>query len=612
MRDARRALFGISVGLALVGCDDRVATSNHTAQPGGDTAQPGDATRSAFVATDDPLGEAVTKIVYLNQNWSPDDSTRFYFTSQGSHLIPYDWFLALEQADSSIPFRDNKNILKYRYLPQNPGPMNPDGLPVGFVADEGVDRRWVGFTCAACHTNEIRLGNTGYRIDGAPTHADAQAFLADLMLALRQTRDNPEKFTRFAAKAGSAGPDGLRDELSKLIEIRDGYNRRNFLGYNPNATTPEPPERYGTLDAVDAIVNEVFWRTVKDPDPAQPTVVAKPCDAAVSYPFLWDTPQIDNVEWLGFAPNGKVGESIEGAAGDVSGLPRNVGEVLGVFGEFFVHDNPGLLLNLGYSSSVRFTDLVALNKQVKTLWSPAWPADFPAIDRASAALGKALYEKPSAPNLKDSCLDCHAVVDRETLDRSKISIKAKISDEGTDPQAGNNFYLVERPSGKLEGVNFPGQPKILSPTLPKPVVLNVVKGVLFGFYRSAPPDPLRSFNFSSEHLAIPSEPFSPHQYKGRPLDGIWATAPYLHNGSVPTLDDLLKPEVDRPKSFSVGVRTFDPVKVGYLTNAPGFPRFEVSNPDGTAIVGHSNAGHVYGTRLSADERKQLIEYLKTL
>ena len=64
--------------------------------------------------------------------------------------------------------------------------------------------------------------------------------------------------------------------------------------------------------------------------------------------------------------------------------------------------------------------------------------------------------------------------------------------------------------------------------------------------------------------------------------------------------------------FSVGARTFDPVRVGYVTDAPGFPRFNVSNPDGTPIVGNSNAGHEFGATLGEEERRQLIEYLKTL
>ena len=147
--------------------------------------------RDAFVATSDPLGEPVKSVVYLQQNWSPAQSVQFYFTEQGSRIIPYDWFLALEQADAETPFRDNQNILRFRYLPQNAGDRNPDGLPVGFVAGRGLGRRWLGMTCAACHTAEIRLGDTGYRVDGAPTQGDVQALISALTAALSEDAKRP-------------------------------------------------------------------------------------------------------------------------------------------------------------------------------------------------------------------------------------------------------------------------------------------------------------------------------------------------------------------------------------------------------------------------------------
>jgi hypothetical protein len=65
-------------------------------------------------------------------------------------------------------------------------------------------------------------------------------------------------------------------------------------------------------------------------------------------------------------------------------------------------------------------------------------------------------------------------------------------------------------------------------------------------------------------------------------------------------------------TFSIGVKTFDPVRVGYVTDAPGFPTFNVKNPDGTPIVGNSNAGHEFGANLSDQDRGWLLEYLKTL
>jgi hypothetical protein len=102
-------------------------------------------------------------------------------------------------------------------------------------------------------------------------------------------------------------------------------------------------------------------------------------------------------------------------------------------------------------------------------------------------------------------------------------------------------------------------------------------------------------------------------YKARPLTGIWATAPYLHDGSVPTLYDLLLPAAQRPKSFFTGTREFDPVRVGYVT-APSAENdflFETQEA-GNAKAGNSNSGHEFGTTLNEDQRKALIEYLKTL
>jgi hypothetical protein len=120
---------------------------------------------------------------------------------------------------------------------------------------------------------------------------------------------------------------------------------------------------------------------------------------------------------------------------------------------------------------------------------------------------------------------------------------------------------------------------------------------------------------------------APH-YRARPLDGVWATAPYLHNGSVPTLRDMLLPQDERLASFCIGSREFDPVNVGVVTKADnkdpcaaGLTNFDVS------LLGNSNRGHsfegketdvtklppgVIGPALTGDERRSLVEYLKTL
>ena len=103
-------------------------------------------------------------------------------------------------------------------------------------------------------------------------------------------------------------------------------------------------------------------------------------------------------------------------------------------------------------------------------------------------------------------------------------------------------------------------------------------------------------------------------YVARPLEGIWATAPYLHNGSVPTLDDLLKPEDERPVCFPVGHREYDPVKLGYVSEFTKVPAAEHSRffVYDTRIAGNSNRGHRYGTHLSSNDREALLEYLKVM
>ena len=103
---------------------------------------------------------------------------------------------------------------------------------------------------------------------------------------------------------------------------------------------------------------------------------------------------------------------------------------------------------------------------------------------------------------------------------------------------------------------------------------------------------------------------NPSGYQSPPLDGIWLRAPYLHHGAVPTLHDLLQPEERRPKTFHRGYDVFDPVKVGFEYDTPTAKRrgFLLD----TTQRGNGAGGHLYGTQLSDTEKRQLIEYLKTL
>src|SRR5712691_5333301 len=89
-------------------------------------------------------------------------------------------------------------------------------------------------------------------------------------------------------------------------------------------------------------------------------------------------------------------------------------------------------------------------------------------------------------------------------------------------------------------------------------------------------------------------------YANHPLDGIWARAPYLHNGSLPTLRDVLEPPEKRPQVFYRGYDVFDPVKVGFIADPPAALRDTLFKFD-TRIPGNENGGHLYGTMLSPED-----------
>jgi hypothetical protein len=110
-------------------------------------------------------------------------------------------------------------------------------------------------------------------------------------------------------------------------------------------------------------------------------------------------------------------------------------------------------------------------------------------------------------------------------------------------------------------------------------------------------------------------------YQAPPLDGVWATAPYFHNGSAPTVYHVLNSKA-RPKVFTRSYRTgeedYDPVRLGWkvteLERSPGpeMSEFERRKIYDTTLPGRHNGGHLYGDELSEDERLAVIEYLKTL
>jgi len=500
-------------------------------------------------------------------------------------LLPYATLVNLEQAESTEKLIAPDNMARYRFLNQTRTPNNPDALPVGFAKHENDDDTvMVGLTCAACHTSQIIYDKTAIRIDGAPALIDMIGFLGGVEAAMGATLADEAKLARFVA--ATRGEDETADAVKAGLE-RDRAWFRSYL----KAAESTTKGGYGRVDAIGLIYNQAIRMTSGAQNAVEP-------NAPTSYPLLWDTPRHDFVQWAGFSPNAEAGS-----------LGRNAGEVVGVFGRVDVVKHLSEeAAKEGYASTIEAHELVAMEESLRTLTSPRWPeAILPAIDRALAARGATLYAA--------QCASCHALIDRDDPDRTVAAQVYGLDVVGTDPTAATNMVSARAPSGILEGAWRPDGEGYYGKEEPVFVILgDLVRGALIRNKAAA----LKAVANAKLHgiettekqgtftAATDESPLADRlAYKARPLNGIWAASPYLHNGSVPTLYDILLPPDQRPKTFTVGRWTYDPQKVGYVTTGGPFTL-------DTSLKGNGNGGHVYGTTLSDDDRWALIEYLKTL
>ena len=515
-------------------------------------------------------------VISLDQGW--DDQTRqaFWFTTQGSQIVPYNYFLALEQATNTQPFASSANLASYGYLPASPSTLNPDGLPIGFVkhVDASDGTAWLGVTCAACHTTQINYQGTGFLIDGAGTLADFNRWFSDLVDAMDATTQDSAKFARFANTIlGANHTDMQAQELHT-----DLLNKALAVAEREVRNTPPSPPGSARLDAFGIIFNELLGGALGI------AANVKPPGAPVSYPFLWTTGQLDLVQWNGFGVNG----------GLIGPLTRNIGEVIGVFGHLQI--TPDSLS--GYPSTIEVSNLGEIEAWINDLLSPQWPSEhLPPIDVIKAANGQLLYNQ--------YCASCHTIINRTNTNQSIAVTMVPVTQVQTDPTVAVNAATRTGQTGVLQGHReFFILGDVFGATASAGAILtNGVIGVLLNH-------PLESIEAAIEEYKNiqDAKMFDPESYKARPLNGIWATAPYLHNGSVPNLAQLLLPPAQRMTQFYVGSREFDPTNVGFITTqTPGAYLFD------TTVAGNSNAGHAYGTdALTPTQRLELLEFLKTL
>ena len=585
-----------------------------------------------------PEAPVATKAVWLEQNWTAAQRQWFHHVSQGTATlpVPYDWFMAFEQAElrpfgSPALFSDPAHLRRWGFIDSPVGSGNPGGLPVGFAIDEqhrdpntGQVSRAIGLTCAACHTGQLRYQGTAILVDGGPAMTDLTGMASALGVAVAFTRYVPGRFDRFARRVlGEPATPAARAELE--VGLASALATFKALAdLDASVREGSVKEGFTRLDALNRIGNQVFAISAKRPANYHAT------DAPVSYPPLWGSSWFDWVQY-----NGSI----------MQPMVRNAGEALGVVAAV----NLAGPLSGRFDSSVPLDTLHRIEQQLAGpvhptvgkaftgLRSPLWPEHLlGVIDRPKAARGGALYAQ--------HCQNCHLpppdsaafwAPERWTAlpgsEQRYLRLKVvPISLVGTDAMQaralaertvdtrgiGLNATLWAPDPGKWSDCTATATPLVDGAAVPYGAALGAVvqQTVQRWHEQNGTPTAQRKVmdgdrpNCLSAGLA----------YKARPLDGVWSTGPFLHNGSVPDLMALLSPAAERPTRFHLGNVEFDPVRVGPVTAAFA-GGFELD----TTLKGNSNRGHefddaprgtpgIIGRRLTVEERQALVEYLKTL
>lgn len=575
--------------------------------------------------------EQVQNVHYLNADWSQQQRQTFYYTPQGTELLglEYDWFVNLELPLSNELMATEENMRGWGFIvdpAQRPTERNPGNLPVGFSrhTDPKTGRQKLDLGCAMCHTGELHYKGTALRVDGGqsmqsvPT-AKRGEFITTLGAAVFETLLNPFKWDRFATRL--VGRDPKARKALKADVWGFAKTLKNFVSGAGAAKWYPVEEGRGRTDAVGRIANIVFGYDLHEPDNY------RKADAPASYPFIWDIWRFDWVQYTGFTNQA---------------MARNVGESLGVLAPIKLVDEKGDLLpaeTFG-ETLIDIDGMHCVEGTLRELRPPKWPEDILGkIDITRAKRGKSIFA--------DQCVFCHgphisepykwqvaqgpeqnpsnqAAVNWQwdmagdiTVEDDKAyrqdwreaiwSVPMIATDViGTDPKLADNYvdnrYNAQKLVPDSEPVNAgDGLQVLLNRLVPE-------------LYEKWKVNGEQVANFDG--LNVPFRIENKRAYKSRPLHGVWATPPFLHNGSVPTIYDLLSPLRARPTSFYSGNREYDPIKLGYVSADP-VGAFEHD----TAIPGNQNIGHLFtdvdmpgriGELLSEQQRMDLIEYIKVM
>lgn len=582
------------------------------------------------------------------------NAATFHYADQGSGFFPMVVVRALIDSETGKPYL--KNLERFGLVPGD----GPNGFPVGIVTNkvpldpEGKKTlEMFGFTCAACHTSDIRYKDKIVRIEGGSGlfYVDAlgDAIAASLEKTLKDKKATLEFLKRLLGGMSEAERllfQGLEDvveladeselgqeliahlqerfhdvlkrgeevkrlekshlgsvaaKLKKLAKpnsklagfeeklhalegtLENFKYRMRFLKMRAWLAKPgnRLPAGYGRADDFGTARVELFGELDESKGTAEERNMEK-VNAPVSTPPLWN---IEQYAWLHWNNNTN------------SVIQRSIGEAIGV-GATYHANGPKI-----HETSVNIVNQMKIEEQIHLISTPEWPEEMLGkIDEAKRKRGYELYQ--------EHCAKCHDPSRRDDKGLLVFDLFT-LQKTGTDPADAVNFSKnVFQPSGQVGFAKAIGglleelQEKAKSKMTPEEQTLMTEL--------EQPRRPVQWRDPLSEEGG--------KVYPGKPLDGIWATAPYLHNGSVPTLYHLLLPAKDRPTEFVVGSQDFLPDQVGFEWEPKSFPDMkDKHNPQkklfrlDTSIPGNLNTGHEgaeYGTKLNDEDRWALVEYLK--
>lgn len=567
------------------------------------------------------------------------DADLMHYTHQGSGFFPMSVVRSLNDSKTGKPYLEN--LERFGLVPGEKSNRNPEGFPVGIATNviQAGGRRieMFGFTCAACHTSDLRFKSKTVRVDGGSGLFYVDQLGDQIANSLKATLEDPEELLAFlqrfvrhselggplrggieklagmkkglvrsaavrelhkevgkllaeikegkkaakAAASATASPSKLLDKLrEKLADHLEQEKRELLAGILPHLKPiiAELQERIAFLKIRDWLSADPAHRLAAGYGRADDFGTARvelygadnplnmlPVNAPVSTPPLWN---IARYAWLHWNANTN------------SVIQRSIGEAIGV----------GATMH-----SVNVVNQMHIEEQVHKLTAPVWPELFGKPDQAKVVKGRELYNQ--------HCFGCHSP---KKLDEKGLVVFPlfTVDQVGTDPNDAKNF---DRPVHQKDGsppVSFAKSIQLLLTDLQAKAKESMTPE------ERKLMDQLEAKQTPVKWRDTMTETGGP-VYPAKPLEGIWATAPFLHNGSVPTLYHLLRPN-ERPEKFLVGQKDFDPVRVGFeirpskITRDPGLELFELN----TSVAGNLNTGHEYGAELSDEDCEALIEYLK--